>query len=246
MDDRAILEKFLRMELSSPDSVLREFACLDNAIYYQETLGSDDFVYVPGTRKDRVLLVAHADTVFQDSRRQHQIIFKDGIYRSNDPSVGIGADDRAGCAIVYLLRDLGHSLLITNGEEIGGLGAKTIKNRHPKLYDELNEHQYMLEFDRRNSRDYKVYNIPVSEEFQDFIEISTGYEEAGKKSSTDIVVLCNKICGANLSVGYYDEHTPFETLVYGEWENTLNTARKMLDGKQEKFLVDRSQEEDHT
>ena len=242
MDDRVILEKFLCFDLTSTNSVFDEFAGLDNAVYYGELFGSDDFIYVPGTRRDRVVLVAHADTYWNgmipDSDIQHRVVWdKGGYYRSGDPAIGIGADDRAGCAIVYLLKDLGHSLLITSGEEIGSLGARRIREDCPRLYDELNEHQYMIEFDRCNARDYKVYNIPVSEEFQQFIEDNTGYREAGKSSFTDITILCRKICGANLSVGYYAEHTPDERLVYGEWKNTLDIARKMLFGEQKKFPV---------
>lgn len=70
--------------------------------------GEDSFVYVPGKREDRVVLIAHADTVYNSGQ---EIIFEEGIYRSGTPYCGIGADDRAGCAILYLLKDFGHSLL---------------------------------------------------------------------------------------------------------------------------------------
>lgn len=179
------------------------------------------------------MLIAHADTVYNSSQ---EIIFEDGIYRSGTPYCGIGADDRAGCAILYLMKDFGHSLLILDGEEHGSRGAEAIKNRHKDLYDELNEHQYMIEFDRCNARDYKVYNLPVSQEFKNFIEEKTGYREPNKSSSTDIVHLCSKICGVNLSVGYYNEHCyDDEYLVLEEWQHTLNIARNMLKGPQEKF-----------
>ena len=68
-----------------------------------------------------------------------------------------------------------------------------------------------------------------------FIEDNTGYKDAGIFSSTDITVLCEKICGVNLSVGYYYEHFTIERLNFNEWLNTLNIARKMLAPKQKKF-----------
>lgn len=234
MTDREVLESFLRCSLGSPDEVFEKFLTLENAKIY----GQKDCVYVPGTRKDRVLLVAHADTVFTEHHGKHKFILDaSGVYRSQDESVGLGADDRAGCAILWLLKDSGHSLLITNDEEKGSLGADSIKSSYKALFDEFNEHQYMLEFDRRNSRDYKVYNIHVTKEFKIFIESETGYIEADNRSSTDITVLCEKICGANLSVGYYSEHKHDEHLVLNEWQNTLNTARKLLEGEQKKFPV---------
>ena len=237
---QSVLEKFLNFDLDSPEQVFNEFLKLESAKFFPEISGSDSFVYVPGSRKDRVLLVAHADTVFH--KGSHTVIWDDGKYRSLDDVVGIGADDRAGCAILWLLKDMGHSLLVTNGEEIGCRAAHTIKDFHKEIFEELNNHQYVVEFDRRNGKDYKFYNIPVSSEFSSFIKNVTDYEDAGRLSSTDITVLCDKICGVNLSIGYYYEHHVEEYLVFSEWENTLNIALKMLKPKQKKYLLESKNE----
>ncbi len=77
----------------------------------------------------------------------------------------------------------------------------------------------------------------MSEEFHRFIESSTGYKEADKCSSTDIRILCEKICGANLSVGYYLEHTGAEYLRFNEWKHILDIARKMLEPEQNKYSL---------
>ena len=240
MTERETLKMFLKCGLSSPDEIFEKFLTLENAKSY-ETNGTIDCVYVPGTRSDRVLLVAHADTVFTiypDNEKQHEFFIDEGdIYRSLEDDAGIGADDRAGCAILWLLKDLGHSLLITNNEEIGSVGAQNIRDYHKELFEELNNHQYMIEFDRRDSCDYKVYDIPVTEDFKRFIEINTGYKEADRHFSTDIKILCDKICGVNLSIGYYYEHTEWENLKFHEWEKTLHMARKMLEPEQQKFLL---------
>lgn len=234
-DDQKILEEFLSLNMSNAYEVFDKFMTLPKARSY-EHVGYNYCVYVPGTRKDRVLLTAHADTVF-GIRGPHRMKFEDGIYRSLEPDEGIGADDRAGCAILWQLKDSGHSLLITNDEEIGCEGARTIRDFNPALYDELNAHSYILEFDRRHAKDYKVYDIPVSEEFKRYIEENTGFTEADKRSSTDIKYLCGYVCGANLSVGYYYEHTIEEYLVLDEWQNTLDIARKMLSKPQPRFLL---------
>ena len=59
MTDREVLEMFLSCSLDSPREVFDKFLTLKNAKLY----GENDCVYVPGSRSDRVLLVAHADTV---------------------------------------------------------------------------------------------------------------------------------------------------------------------------------------
>ena len=233
MTDREALEMFLNCELGYPDEVFDKFVMLEGAKYYMH-YDVPDAVYVPGKRKDRVLLVAHADTVFGVPGK-HKVVLDGDTYRSGYNDYGLGADDRAGCAILWLLRESGHSLLVTNDEEIGSLGAANIRDVHKELFEELNGHQYMIEFDRRHASDYKVYNIPVTDEFKSFIEDNTGYTEADRNSSTDITRLCGKICGVNLSVGYYYEHRPEEYLVFSEWMNTLEIARKMLEGRQERF-----------
>ena len=236
------LKRFCSFPLKTSVEVLKAFADLPGAISHFDS-GKHNFVYVPGTRQDRVLLVAHADTVWDEEYTQGSfdqvLIEKSGSLYGKNMACGIGADDRSGCAILWLLRNSGHSLLITDGEEIGSVASKHIISNYPSLFLELNEHCYMVQFDRRNFCDYKVYNLPVSQDFIEFIEKSTGYCDAGKKASTDIVKLCRDICGVNLSVGYYNEHTPNESIVIDEWLNTLEIAEKMLSGPQRQYLLDK-------
>ena len=95
-------------------------------------------------------------------------------------------------------------------------------------------------FDRDDA--LKIYGmvggLPVTKDFTDFIEQHTGYEDAGIFSRTDIVVLCRDICGVNLSVGYYHEHTPSETLIFDEWFHTLTLAQQLLLPEQKRYLLD--------
>ncbi len=216
-----------------------EFAKLPGAVSCFDG-GKRNFVYVPGTRKDRVVLVAHADTVWDSGYNQGEIYtqsltFENGVYSGTNSDCGIGADDRAGCAILWLLKDSGHSLLIADGEEHGQIGSNHIRSAYPDLFDEINDHSYIIQFDRRGSSDYKFYNLPVSDEFRDFIETKTGYSDAGRAARTDIVTLCGKICGVNLSIGYYDEHTAYERLVFSEWLHTLNVVNDFLKKDQKRY-----------
>jgi len=233
------LEKFLSLDITTAKGVLDIFAALPGAFAHYDG-EKKNFVYVPGARADRVLLVAHADTVwdslYANGEGYKQTLTKEnGVYHGSASDCGIGADDRAGCAMLWLLRDTGHSLLIVDGEEYGQIASHHIRENYPVIFNELNRHSYMIQLDRREHLNYKVYDLPVPKDFISFIENSTGYKNAGKLSRTDIVVLCRDVSGANLSIGYYDEHTPNERLVFDEWLHTLTVVEELLRPEQKRY-----------
>ena len=206
---------------------------------WEEPILRTGYIFVPGTRADRCVIVAHADTyfdeVYQKSVIESNVNYKDGFYYSESKVSGIGADDRAGCAMLWLLRNSGHSLLILDGEEHGQIGAHYLKESNPDLFQEINDHCFIIQLDRRGSNDYKYYSLPVSDGFIKYIEKSTGYTLAQGKGKTDICTLCTIACGVNLSVGYYDEHKPTERLCYKDWLNTYNIVKNMLDKPLKKY-----------
>ncbi len=211
--------------------MFERFAKIPEAIFIGQN--QERFLYVRGKRKNKVLLVAHADTIWDRHYEEHysgnhELRFENGIISSGTNECGIGADDRAGCAIVWLLRDMGHSLLITDGEEYGKKGASWLESHKKDIADEINStHQFVIQFDRQNGQDFKCY-IVGTDEFRSYVAEKTGYVEPDRTRSTDICVLCKKITGVNLSIGFYNEHTNEEYLVIKEWEHTLNITRKWL------------------
>lgn len=235
---KSTLEEFLSLPISSSKVVLDMFASLPNAISHYDGK-KRNFVYVPGTREDRTILAAHADTFWDNEycelNAKQAIKLENGVYSGTNSEFGIGADDRAGCAMLWLLKDSGHSLLVLDGEEYGQIGSEHIRDSYKELYNEINDHSYIIQLDRRGSIDYKVYKLPVTTEFLQFIESNTGYINAGTKAFTDIVALCERVCGVNLSVGYYNEHTSDEILVFDEWYNTLSVVEKLIEDKQKRF-----------
>lgn len=219
----SLMDFFLMKE----QEVLDKFASLPNA----EKIGSGDqqFVYIPGSRnpEDRVLLVSHADTVWNNE--ELNIGYRDGKYFSLKKGIGIGADDRAGCCIAWKLRDLGHSILIPNGEETGCQGSRFLMN-DDKYSEIINNHRFAIEFDRRGDADLVFYSVG-STAFTEWCEAEfKGYKKASG-SWTDIGVLCKKICGLNISVGYYSQHSDDENLIVSEWNRTLSTVRNVLSKK---------------
>jgi hypothetical protein len=136
-----VLRRFLEIPLGSADGVFDRFLQIPGAIYRGE--GLNRFLYVRGARPNKVLLVAHADT-YWDHEYEHdpgptrKIKIEDGNITAVDEEFGLGADDRAGCAMLWLLKDLGHSLLVTNGEEKGQLGSSWLMSNNEDIADEIN------------------------------------------------------------------------------------------------------------
>ncbi len=220
--DCSVLREFLALPHQA-ETVLKKFAARPSI--RRSGGGEKNFVYVPAAREKSVLLVAHADTVGRDTigieliEDEHTIRNRHGI---------LGADDRAGCAMLWLLRDMGHGLLITDGEETGCIGSEFLKNENPELFDEINgRYQFMIQIDRCGGNEFKCYNAGT-EEFRSYIEVTTSYSEPDRLRSTDIVHLCRDICGVNLSCGYYLEHTEAEYIVKEQWHHTLQLLRTWL------------------
>ena len=245
-----VLMDFLSLRPEDSLPVLNRFSRLPGAVSRFDG-GKNNYVYLPGQREDSVLLVAHADTVWDRFYAEegylfafdgdpeglaHRPVFSDGVVKQGGSELwGLGADDRAGCAMLWLLKDSGHSILVTDGEEHGQIGAHYLADHDPALLDELNAHRYMIQLDRRGGSDYKTYHIPVSGAFCEYIERNTGFSDAGKSARTDIVALCKKICGVNLSIGYEHEHRENEILHTEAWLNTLNTVKRLLEAPQPAF-----------
>jgi hypothetical protein len=128
--------------------------------------------------------------------------------------------------MLWKLRGLGHSLLVTNSEEIGCLGARALM-KEAALAQELNEHAFAIEFDRRGHRDLVFYHVSTREFRRWCLANFPGYRRT-QGVFTDIGVLCRRMCGVNVSVGYHDPHTPGETLRYDHWIRTLRLAKELL------------------
>lgn len=218
--------------MMSEDEVLTHFASLPGAI--REGKGDEQFVYVPGTRPDKVLLVAHSDVVPKFPRK---IGFARGFYFSTDTNNGIGADDRAGCNILWKLRNMGHSLLIPNAEESGCKGSRFL-TKSKDWIDEISKHQFAIQFDRRQSKDLVSYSVGSSD-FTKYLESKMPGYKGCSGSHTDICVLCDAWkheknmapCAVNISIGYYHEHTSNECLNIRQWNSTLSYVYELLKPK---------------
>lgn len=227
-DALEVLLEFLNLDITSAKAVMDKFLTLPNSKLYEYSnslKNQERFVYIPGD-KAKPLLVAHADTVWNGTLKRNvsPVVINNSIITSGTPGVGIGADDRAGCAIIWLLKHLGFGILITDGEERGMIGAQYAVSL---LESELNSYAFMIQLDRMGSNDFKCYDVGT-DEFRDFISQNTGFVEPNRYSFTDICTLCTSICGVNFSVGYYREHTTQESLNINEWYSVYLRLYKFL------------------
>ena len=235
-----VLLDFLRIPVGDSQQVIDRFIDLPNAIHKGK--GLKQFVWVPGTNKKKVCLVAHADTVWEGSKNNDPLIKDNGKIYRNSSQVGLGADDRAGCAMLWALRNSGHSLLVVNGEESGSQGVRYLKEVHPHMFDLIQQHQFFIQLDRRNGKDFKCYEVGT-DEFRKYVSENTEYTEPDRHSFTDITMLCEQVTGVNLSIGYYNEHTIKEYLVIDEWLNTLDKVTKILNSPNiPKFKLEKKNE----
>ena len=235
-----ILTEFLNTPLKNGNDIFNRFASLPNSVIGKGENPLERFVFIQGDREDAVLLVAHIDTIWDDTYKKHKseprsVIFEDGVFKSDNPNCGLGADDRAGCAMLWALKNSGHSLLITDGEEFGKFGAKYLKKSHPKLFRQINRHSYIMEFDWCGTDSCLFNQVDNTKKFKNYIETKLGVTDSKKSGGTDIQILCKRICGVNIGVGYRNYHTNNEKLIYSDWENTYIKVSEFLKGHQPKF-----------
>ena len=169
-----------------------------------------------------IALVAHLDTVFYNSVEEMYYDQKKGILWSPQ---GLGADDRAGIfAILQIIQSgLRPSIILTTDEERGGLGAQKLSKK-PCPISNL---KYLIQLDRKGTNDCVFYDC-LNPQFMKYIEEFGFVEKVGSFSDISFLMPAWQICGVNLSVGYYDEHSVAETLNINSLFRTIDIVCKML------------------
>lgn len=191
---------------------------------YNDVTSSDGFIYAKGTFP--VLLVAHMDTVHKEKVKQ--IIYSDGGDKISSPQ-GIGGDDRCGIyMILNIIKDYKCSVLFTEDEEIGCIGANKFVKTLRKKEIEIAKVNYMIELDRKGDKDAVFYECD-NPEFEQFILQDNDWQLA-YGSYTDIVELEQEIgvAGVNFSCGYHKAHTTDEYVIMSEMNANIDQVKKLL------------------
>lgn len=211
-------EQICKMSQAEVKKYMEEFLSYNNYAVINE----DGYLYaIPQEDKVSVLLVAHMDTVHKT--KCTEIINENGKLSSPQ---GIGGDDRCGIyMIMNVIKELHCSVLLTEDEEKGGIGAnKFAKSAHIK---NLNVN-YMIEFDRKGCCDAVYYSCD-NKDFKTFVKETTGMKEAmGTYSDISTLMPAAKLAGVNFSCGYYNAHTVSEYVVFDEMEDVISAAKNMI------------------
>ncbi len=156
-------------------------------------------------------LCVHTDTV--GNIHPETILKMNDVWRNGDHSKLLGADDRAGCYIVKELVTrsiVTYNYLIFDQEEVGGIGSSNFaRTDEGSKVDELTS--FYCGLDRYGMNQQALYGY----ESDDFLAaIDCDYWVLADGSFTDASNLAGDFgkCCMNLSVGYENEHTRYETL----------------------------------
>lgn len=195
-------------------------------------LSEDGFIYAEGELP--VMLTAHMDTVHHDNCTI-VCTSPDGKYWMSPQ--GIGGDDRCGIyAIMKIIETHKCSVLFTEDEEIGCVGAKKYKDfvqKNPEFIPKnLN---YIVEIDRKNSDDAVFYDCD-NPEFEAFVTTDTGFKTAhGSCSDISYVAPALGVAAVNFSSGYYNPHQISEYINLAELNENIRRIKAILDKPCEKF-----------
>lgn len=223
--EQRIMEMLINANQAKTKTILNTFL----KKYYKKTIITKDYTIAEGTIP--IALVAHLDTVFEDSIAKYgRDLFYDENRNVMFSPYGGGFDDKAGVfAIIQLIRrGLRPHVILTTDEEIGVLGALKVAG----LTCPFSELKYIIELDRRGSNDCVFYDC-INQDFIDYVE-SFGFS-FNHGSFSDISELCPawRVAGVNLSVGYYNEHSESEILYVGQLMATIEKVHKMLSTAEE-------------
>ena len=217
------LRQFLSLPFQS-EAVFDKFSELPGALDFPDGNGAR-FLYVPGNA-GRPLLCAHADVyapygmpLEEDDER---------FFRACDL---LGADDRAGCAILWMLRHTKCPMLIFDGEERGLLASSRFCREMAELGACLRKKSpFVLSFDLAGSGEWKHYGC-ASVEFQTKISRILGKAPLTPAGATDAALLGKlfqwDVC--NLSVGFHHAHTTNEFLGKSDFLAAMDYSEKIID-----------------
>lgn len=211
---------------------------------YLETYLSKDRGYITYAREDEyylvmgpsdlsevgVALVSHVDTV-GDIHHRLPAVYAD--ITDHDYLISAGTcclDDRTG--VVLSTRRMGTecALIFLKGEEVGCVGAITLIEDYPELnsvFGNENSIQCLIEIDRKGINEVVFYDLDYPEFEKLFL---TKYEKNISHAWTDVAVLGPmwNIAAANVSAGYYKEHTDYEHVNLEDLDNVFLKLRHMV------------------
>lgn len=222
-----MMKKLVELLLLSQEELL---AYID-AIYapmYEKEVFEGGLVFKPKDVEMYPLMCTHLDTI--NTHRKYKLTKEDIVLFDKDIKLDkaskascLGGDDRCGVyiALELMAKGLPYAFGFFLDEEIGGKGS----DNYSTIIDTTNI-TALVGLDRKGSNDVALYGYDNSELTEIFVK--QGYKVAMGTftDASNLAGVCGLAC-VNLSIGYYNEHTPQEYIVFGEVEDTLKTFQKL-------------------
>jgi len=220
-----MIEKMVRLTQDQ----LKEFLVNEMAKRGYNPIIKDGFIYCKGSAP--ILFVAHMDTVH---REQVKFICFSQCGNIVMSPQGIGGDDRAGIyMILEIIKTHNVSVLFTEDEEIGGVGADKFMG-YCLERDYTPDVNFIIQLDRRGDNDAVFYDCD-NPEFTAFIE-SFGFVEAqGSFSDISVIAPMLGIAAVNLSAGFFNEHSLHEYIDLEVCHLNIMRINSMVGCTSEKF-----------
>lgn len=211
------------------EGLLNDFLPQDG---YFDQLGN----FIVEVGESETLFCCHMDTVGRDVEEVHPL-YENGYIYSKTAKSCLGGDDRCGmlCCLAMINAEVPGTYIFHVGEERGAIGADHIASNF-----DLSGFKRAIEFDRRGTTSVITQMMmgPVcSDEFALDLCEKLGLDFVPDKTGifTDVYKYKNIIPEVtNLSVGYYNEHSPKEkinadwlvnefipALLNVDWENLI-------------------------
>jgi hypothetical protein len=187
----------------------------------------------------QTLFCCHMDTV---GRKQEYVnpLYIDGIIKSNITTSCLGGDDRCGmlCCLAMINAGVPGTYIFHVGEERGAIGAEHIVDTF-----DLSKFKRAVEFDRRGTTSI-ITEMMISRVCSDVFaldlasKLGLGFVPDDTGIFTDVYKYKHIIPEVtNLSVGYYNEHSPKES-IDADWL-IFDFIPRLLSLDWESLIVDR-------
>ena len=222
-----MMKKLVELLLLSQEEL---YARIDDiyAPMYEKEVFEGSLIFKPKNVEMYPLICTHLDTI--NTHRDYKLTKDDiALYDTGEiklhPSsqaVCLGGDDRCGVflALELMAKGVPYAFGFFLDEEVGGIGS----DNYSTIIDTTHI-TALVGLDRRGYNDVALYGY----DNQELTEIFTkqGYKEAMGTftDASNLAGVCGLAC-INLSIGYYNEHTPNEQIHFSETENTLNMLHK--------------------
>ena len=217
--------KLIKNLCSQPENKLKSliYKFISSNPHYKEIHINSNYIIAEGELP--ICLVAHMDTVF--NYLPHEFLYDHKKKVLIAPG-GAGFDDRVGIYLILQAIEKGYypSVIFTQGEEVGGVGARALVSDFPECPFE--DCRALIQLDRANHNDAVFYDCE-NKDFEKFIYKHGFKFDWGTFSDISIIAPAWKIAAVNLSVGYVDEHSAIERLYCNWTDDTFKKLCKILE-----------------